>query len=80
MTHFKASEARRRFYSLMHEVAHSHKAVVISGKRNNVVLISESDWRAIQESLHLAAVSGMRKAIWRGLRTPVKKCSEDPGW
>jgi antitoxin YefM len=70
------TEARRRFYSLIDEVAESHKAVQITGKRNSAVLVSVEDWRAIQETLYLTSVPDMRKSITKGLLTPVKKCSK----
>ena len=53
MATLTASEARAGLYRLIDQVAESHKPVVISGKRANAVLISEEDWSAIQETLHL---------------------------
>jgi len=44
------------------------------------VLVSESDWRAIQETLYLVSIPGMRASIRRGLKTPVQKCHAEPGW
>ena len=34
----------------------------------------------ITETLHLLSVPGMRESIVRGMKTPVSKCSKDPGW
>ena len=48
-----ATEARKRLYSLVDEVKESHEPIQIVGKRNSAVLISEEDWRAIQETLYL---------------------------
>ena len=42
-----ATEARSKLYSLIDEAESSHEPVVITGKRGNAVLISESDWNAI---------------------------------
>jgi antitoxin YefM len=80
MTTLTATEARKRLYSLLDDVAQSHEAVQITGKRNTAVLVSEEDWRAIQETLYLTSIPGMKKSIIKGLRTPVKKCSKEPGW
>jgi antitoxin YefM len=44
------------------------------------VLIAEEDWRAIQETLYLLSIPGMRESIRRGLKAPVEKCSEKAGW
>ena len=76
----KVTNARSNLYRLIDEVASSHEPVLISGKRANAVLISEDDWRAIQETLYLLSIPGMRESIREGLKTPVDKCSEKPDW
>ena len=80
MPSIKATDARARLYRLLDEVAESHEPVLISGKRANAILVSEDDWRAIQETLCLLSVPGMREAIREGLETPVEACSDRPGW
>ena len=60
-----ATEARKRLYALIDEVGHSHEAVKITGKGGNAVLLSEDDWRSIQETLHLVSIPGMREQSWR---------------
>ena len=34
--------------------------IFITGKRGNAVLLAEDDWRALNETLHLLSVPGMR--------------------
>ncbi len=80
MTTIKATEARAKLYKLLDEVSESHEPIQITGKRTNAVLISEDDWRSIQETLYLLSIPGMRESIRKGLRTPVGRCSEKPGW
>jgi antitoxin YefM len=80
MTTMTATEARKRLYSLLDDVAQSHEAVQIAGKRHNAILISEEDWRAIQETLYLTSIPGMKESIRRGLRMPVKKCAKELDW
>lgn len=75
-----ASAARAKLYKLLDQAASSHEPVQITGKRSNAVLISEEDWRAIQETLHLLSVPGMRASIRKGLKTPVKKCLTKLKW
>ncbi len=75
-----ASEARRTLFGLLDEVAESHQPVLITGKRNNGVLVSEDDWRAIQETLHLAQLPGMVESIREGLATPHEAMDEDLDW
>ena len=75
-----ATEARKRLYTLVYDVADSHYPIQIVGKRNSAVLISEEDWRAIQETLYLSSIPEMRESIRKGLKTPVEKCEEDLDW
>ncbi|HET8700315.1 MAG TPA: type II toxin-antitoxin system Phd/YefM family antitoxin [Nitrococcus sp.] len=80
MTAITASEARANLYRLIDEVASSHRPLLISGKRNKAVLISEEDWAAIQETLFLLSVPEMRESIRAGMDSPVDECSEDLDW
>jgi len=75
-----ATEARSKLYRLIDEVASSHEPVVITGKRGNAVLVSEGDWRSIQETLYLLNIPGMRESIREGLATQVEECDEDVDW
>jgi antitoxin YefM len=80
MTSMTATRARKVLYKLLDSVAASHEPVQIAGKRNSAVLVSEDDWRAIQETLYLVSIPGMRASIVKGLKTPVKKCQKELDW
>jgi antitoxin YefM len=80
MTTLSATEARKSLYNLVDEVALSHDPIQIVGKRHSAVLISEDDWRAIQETLHLTSIPKMRESIQKGLKTPVTECSDELAW
>ena len=80
MSTVTASEARRRLFGLLDEVADSHRPVLITGKRHNGVLVSEQDWRAIQETLHLAQIPGMVESIREGMATAPEEMAEDLDW
>ncbi len=75
-----ATEARSKLYRLIDETASSHEPIVIKGKRGSAVLISEDDWRSIQETLYLLNIPGMRDSIGKGLSTPIEECSEEIDW
>lgn len=80
MPTFTASEARANLYRLIDEAASSHRPVRITGKRHNAVLLSEEDWAAIQETLYLLSIPGMRESIKKGLATPIEECKKDLDW
>jgi len=75
-----ATQARKQLYSLLDDVADSHEPIQIAGKRNSAVLVSEDDWRSVQETLYLASIPGMRESIRKGLKTPVEKCNAELQW
>ena len=80
MATFTSSEARKNLYQLIMEVSASHNPVLITGKRGNAVLVSEADWQAIQETLYLLSIPGMRESIQTGLNTPIGKCLQEIKW
>lgn len=80
MTWITATEARSNLYRLIDETAESHQPIVIMGKRNKAVLVAEEDWAAIQETLYLLSVQGMRESIREGMDTPVDQCDEELDW
>ena len=80
MTSISATEARKRLYSLLDDVAASHEPIEITGRRSNAVLVSEDDWRAVQETLHLLSIPGMRESILEGMATPVEDLDDKFDW
>ncbi len=80
MTTVSATEARKQLYKLIDDVAVSHEPVQITGKRGNAVLVGEDDWRAVQETLHLVSVPGMRESILEGMATPVEDLEDQLDW
>ena len=80
MTSLPVTQARSRLYELLDLAAASHEPIHITGKRTNAVLVSEEDWRNIQETLFLLSVHGMRDSIREGLAESLNQSSNSPGW
>lgn len=80
MAAITASEARANLYRLIDETATSHQPVLITGRRNNAVLVSEEDWVAVQETLYLISIPGMRESIKEGMQTPIEECHKELDW
>jgi antitoxin YefM len=75
-----ATKARSNLYKLIDETSKASRPIQITGKRSNAVLISENDWGAIQETLYLLSIPGMRESIVNGMKTPIEKCSSEIKW
>jgi len=80
MKTISVTKARKNLYSLLDEANNLCEPIQITGKRGNAVLISESDWRSIQETLYLLPIPNMRESIIEGLNTPVDECLEELDW
>lgn len=80
MPFLNATEARSNLYKLIDQTADSHEPIIIKGKRSNAVLLSEEDWNAINETLYLMSVPGMRESIIDGLNTKLSECDQDLDW
>jgi antitoxin YefM len=50
MNTLTASEVRANRYRLIDQTVESDEPIILYGKRNRAVFLSEDDWRAIQET------------------------------
>jgi antitoxin YefM len=73
-----ANQARTNLDLLIDQAAESHEPTVIVGKRNSAVLLSVEEWQAIQETLHLLSIPGMRKSIRDAMAEPLSKSAKGP--
>lgn len=74
------TDARKNIYKLVEQANETHEPIQITGKKNNAVLVSEEDWRDIQETLYLTSIPGMRESIIDGMKTPISETSKDLDW
>jgi antitoxin YefM len=65
---------------LLEEMSVSHEPIQITGASANGVLMSEKDWRSIQDTLYLMSVPGLRESIQEGMNTPIEHCSTELNW
>lgn len=75
-----ATEARNKIYKLIDKTSEDSEPIQITGKRTNAVLVSEDDWRSIQETLYLLSIPGMRESIIKGMKEPLEKLSSEIKW
>jgi PHD/YefM family antitoxin component YafN of YafNO toxin-antitoxin module len=80
MATFNATEARANLYKLIEDTAVNHEPVIIAGKRGNAVLLAEEDWNAINETLYLLSVPGMRESIIDGMQEALDDCVIELDW
>lgn len=80
MRTIRVSEARANLYKLVEEAARTHEPLKIAGKHGNAIIIGEDEWLAVEETLYLLSVPGMRESIVEGMQTPVEDCKPGIEW
>ena len=74
------SQVRADIYNVMDETAQTHEPILITGKRNNVVMVSQEDWNAIEETLYLNTIPNMVSSIQSAMKAPDSEFSETVQW
>lgn len=75
MTAISVTKARENIYQLISDVnTNSTPITITNNKGKNAVLISESDWKAIEETLYLMSIPEMAESIIKGGNTPLEEC------
>ena len=75
MSTVNITNARKDLYNLVESVNRYSEPTLIVGKKGNAVLISEDDWKAIQETLYLNSIPGMAESIIQAGKEPLAECS-----
>jgi prevent-host-death family protein len=70
------AEAQGKLQDLINEVSQSHEPILISGNTSNAFLVSEEDWKGVQETIYLLSIPEIGASIVEGLATPISECSE----
>ena len=80
MTAINATTARKNLYQLIADVNDSRTPITITNMRGkNAVLISEDDWRAVEETLYLNAIPNITQSILAADEEPLSECTKyDP--
>ncbi|MCK5051513.1 MAG: type II toxin-antitoxin system Phd/YefM family antitoxin [Candidatus Cloacimonetes bacterium] len=72
--------AKKRFEELIDETINHDKVVKITGNTANAILISESKWNSIKETLFLLSITGMKESIKNSMNTSLDECSGEVEW
>lgn len=80
MTAVSATTARANLYRLIDQVNEESEPLTITGQRGNAVLIGETDWQAIQETLHLHSVPGMAESIRQARQEGIGAGASELDW
>jgi prevent-host-death family protein len=75
MTSISVTKARQSIYKILNDVNENSEPITITNTNGkNAVIISEDDWKAIQETIYLNSIPGMAESIREGGETPIEEC------
>lgn len=74
MMNMNATNFRKDIYNILENTIRYNEPVNICTKDGNAILISESDYRGLMETLYLNAIPHMEEKIIEGLQTPLSEC------
>ncbi len=82
MSAINITNAGKELYNLVENVNLYSEPILIVSKKGNAVLVSESDWNAMQETVYLNSIPGMVESMRTGLETSIEDCvpEEDVEW
>jgi antitoxin YefM len=80
MTTLTATQARANLFKLMDQTALSHEPIQITGRRQNSVLVSEEDFRAMQETLYILSIPKMKDSLLRSQKSPLSSFTKKRPW
>lgn len=70
------TKAKEDLSKIVKEANDSHIPIRIAGRNDGVVVLAERDWDAIQETLYLLSIPGLREKLREGMSIPLNKCAE----
>ena len=74
-TSISVTKARQSIYKILNDVNENSEPITITNTNGkNAVIISEDDWKAIQETIYLNSIPGMAESIREGGETPIEEC------
>ena len=75
MASISVTKARQSIYKILNDVNENSEPITITNTNGkNAVIISEDDWKAIQETIYLNSIPGMAESIREGGETPIEEC------
>jgi antitoxin YefM len=77
---YKLVELEGHLDDFIEKATKIHKPIYIEGHKNSAVIVSEADFKDIQETLHIMPVPGMREAIIEARTEGIEGGHTELGW
>jgi PHD/YefM family antitoxin component YafN of YafNO toxin-antitoxin module len=80
MLQYNINNEQSEIIGLLEEVKKNNQPIYLNNKLNSAVIVSEENWRSIEETLYLINIPNMRESLIEGLNTPLDDCSDKLNW
>ncbi|MDR3052876.1 MAG: type II toxin-antitoxin system Phd/YefM family antitoxin [Coriobacteriales bacterium] len=74
MTTVSVTNFRKNIFSLLSETISHNAPLHVITKEGSAVVLSEEDYNALQETLYISSVPGLRDTIVEAMDTPIEDC------
>ena len=74
MLHINITNFRKNIFAMIENTIRYNEPVNISTKDGNVVLLSEEEYRGMEETLRLLSNPEMKQKLLEGKNTPLSDC------
>lgn len=74
MTNINITNFRKNIFEYINQAIEFNDVVNVSTKNGNAVIISESDYNSLLETLYLSSVPGLAGEIKKAGKTPISEC------
>lgn len=76
MTNTNAANLGQNLSDYLNQAVLYQDIINVNTKNGNAVLISETEYRSLMETLYLLGVPGMKERLLDGVEIPVEECDE----
>lgn len=76
MTNTNATNLRKNLFNYLETAIDFNEVININTKKGNAILISETEYNGLLETLYLLSIPGMKDKLIDGLNTPIEDCKE----
>ena len=77
MTNINITNLRKNLFEYINQAVEFNDVISVNTKAGNAVIISESDYNGLMETLYLSRDQKVKDEIIEGINTPLEECVEE---
>lgn len=77
---YTISQARENLFKIANETINNSQPVMITHKKDHLILISMSDYTAMEETCYIKSIRGLEESLIEGMKEPLSSCATEINW